>query len=81
VIASSAAILLWSWAILAHARLSRVAGVFGAIIGVVVLAATTIGHLRLDVHGFGAVVLLQGFWLIAVGVLLTRSTHLSESTS
>jgi hypothetical protein len=81
VIASSAAILLWSWAILEHARLSRAAGVFGAIVGVLVLAAATIGHLRLDVHGFGAVVLLQGFWMIAVGVLLTRSTHLSGSTS
>jgi hypothetical protein len=28
---------------------------------------------KLDVHGFGAVVLLQGIWLIATGVALNRS--------
>ncbi|MDB4909661.1 MAG: hypothetical protein JWO39_484 [Gemmatimonadetes bacterium] len=73
VIASSAAILLWSCAILAHGRLSRAAGMLGALVGVLALLAVTIGHLRLDVHGFGAVVLSQGIWMITVGVLLARS--------
>lgn len=31
-----------------------------------------IGHLRLDVHGFGAVVLVQGIWFLTVGALLAR---------
>jgi hypothetical protein len=73
VFASSAAILLWSSAILAHGRLSRVAGVLGAIVGTLALVAMVIGHLRLDVHGFGAVVLTQGMWMITVGVLLVRA--------
>ena len=72
-IASSAAILLWSAAILAHGRLSRAAGVLGVIVGALALFAVVIGHLRLDVHGFGAVVLCQGIWMITVGVLLARS--------
>ena len=73
VIASSAAILLWSATILAHGQLARAAGVLGVIVGALALFAVVIGHLRLDVHGFGAVVLCQGIWMITVGVLLVRS--------
>ena len=73
VVASSSAILLWSAAILAHGRLSRAAGVLGVIVGTLVLFALVVGHLRLDVHGFGAVVLCEGIWMITVGVLLARS--------
>jgi hypothetical protein len=42
-------------------------------VGALVLLAVVIGHLRLDVHGFGAVVIAQGIWMITVGVLLARS--------
>jgi hypothetical protein len=72
VIASSAAILLWSTAILAHGRLHRAAGILGVIVGALALLAVVIGHLRLDVHGFGAVVMAQGIWIITVGILLAR---------
>jgi hypothetical protein len=81
VLASSAAILLWSSAILAHGRLSRAAGVLGAIVGALALLAVTIGHLRLDVHGFGAVVLSQGIWMITVGVLLARGHPVIDAAS
>jgi hypothetical protein len=81
VIASSAAILLWSATILAHGQLSRAAGVLGAIVGVLALLAVVIGHLRLDVHGFGAVVLCQGIWMITVGVLLIRQTGAARLAS
>jgi hypothetical protein len=81
VLASSAAILLWSFAILAHGRLSRAAGVLGAIVGALALLAVTIGHMRLDVHGFGAVVLSQGIWMITVGVLLARARTVIDSAS
>jgi hypothetical protein len=33
---------------------------------------TVSGHLRLDVHGFGLVVLGQAVWFITVGTLLWR---------
>jgi hypothetical protein len=81
VIASSSAILLWSVTILAHGQLARAAGVLGAIVGVLALFAVAIGHLRLDVHGFGAVVLCQGIWMIAVGVLLMRQTGAARPAS
>ena len=80
VVAASAAILLWSWAILAHGRLARAAGVYGAIAGVLVLLVVTIGHLRLDVHGFGAVVLTQSVWFIAIGILLARGQPSAGTT-
>lgn len=70
--ASSFAILLWSAAIVSHRRLARGAGILGIVVSVLVLLAMTIGQLRLDVHGFGAVVLTQGIWMITVGALMLR---------
>jgi hypothetical protein len=52
--------------------------VLGAIIGTLALLAVVIGHLRLDVHGFGAVVLSQGIWFITIGVLLARARNAPE---
>lgn len=72
-IASSVAILLWSGAIVSHGRLARGSGILGIVVGVLALLAVTIGHMRLDVHGFGAVVLTQGVWMIIVGACLIRA--------
>jgi hypothetical protein len=72
VVASSAAILLWSAAILRSARMSRVAGVAGVAVGAGVLVALLSGHVRLDVHGLGIVTFAQSGWLIWLGVLLCR---------
>lgn len=80
VYASSSAILLWSVAIISHGRLSRGAGWLGVIVATLALLAMTIGHLRLDVHGFGAVVLTQGIWMITVGVLLIRDHELPRTS-
>ena len=38
----------------------------------VAVLAVGSGHLRLDVHGFGLIVLAQALWFIVVGVLLLR---------
>jgi hypothetical protein len=72
VVASSVAILLWSSSILRGAALSRGVAIYGCILGPVTVIAVLSGHLRLDVHGFGMVVLGQAVWLIIVGVLLCR---------
>jgi len=72
VVATSAAILLWSVAILRSGRLARAAGIFGIVVGAGILLTVLSGHLRLGVHGFGIVVLAQGAWLIWVGGLLCR---------
>jgi len=73
VYASSAAILLWSASIVSHRRLAPGAGILGITIAVLALAALSVGHLRLDVHGFGAVALSQGIWMITVGTLMLRA--------
>lgn len=70
VVASSVAILLWSMAILKSRLMSRVIGNAGLIVGGALLVAFFAGHLRLNVHGFGIVVFLQGVWLIWIGVLM-----------
>ncbi len=73
VVAASAAILLWSLAILKGAAMPRALGYAGVAIGVLIPAALIAGFLRLDVHGFGVVVFVHGAWTIAVAVLLFRS--------
>lgn len=68
--ASSAAIGLWSMEIVRTGQLRRSAGILGCAVAALALLALFSGHLRLDVHGFGAVVLAQATWLIVVGLEL-----------
>jgi hypothetical protein len=70
--ASSLAILLWSIAILRTRLLGRPTGVLGGVVAAATLAVLLAGRLRLDVHGFGAVVLAQAVWLALVGLELRR---------
>lgn len=72
VVASSVAMLLWSAAILRSRRLARGAGIVGAVVGSVIPLLLLAGHLHLDVHGFGLVVLGQAAWQILIGILLCR---------
>jgi hypothetical protein len=72
VVASSAAIVLWSAAILRSSIFSRALGLYGCILGPVTLIVVLSGHLRLNVHGFGMVVLSQAAWFISAGVLLWK---------
>lgn len=73
VVASSAAVLLWSLAIVKGGAMPRALGYAGAAIGAIVPVALIAGPLRLDVHGFGLVVFVQGAWTIAVAVALFRT--------
>jgi hypothetical protein len=72
VVASSLAILLWSVSMLRGAVLSQGVAIYGCFLGPVTVIAVLSGHLRLDVHGFGMVVLGQAVWLIIVGVFLCQ---------
>jgi len=72
VVASSLAIVLWSAAILRSAALARGVGIYGCVLGPIILLAVLSGHLRLGVHGFGLIVLGQAAWFIASGALLCR---------
>ena len=73
VVASSAAIILWSAAILRSRALASGVGIYGCILGPLTVIAVLSGHLRFDVHGFGLIVLGQSLWFIIVGALLFRT--------
>src|SRR5262245_39654392 len=73
VVGSSAAIALWSLEIVKSGALARWVGVYGLGTGLLAVLAHLSGHLRLDVHGFGLVVLVQSVWFVSVGVLLWRA--------
>lgn len=72
VVASSVAILLWSIAIVRRGLLARGLGTYGCIVGPLIMIAVLSGHIRLNVHGFGLVVLLQSVWFVIAGVQLWR---------
>jgi hypothetical protein len=71
VIASSMAIVLWSVSILRR-RAAMWIGALGIAVGVLTIAAFGSGHLRLNVHGFGAVAIAQAIWIVCVAVMLMR---------
>ena len=73
VVASSAALVLWSSAILSTRSLPRGVAIYGCVLGPLTVFAMHIGHLRLDVHGFGMIILSQAAWFITAGILLMRS--------
>ena len=69
VVASSVAIILWSFSML---RQARWLAVLGMVIGVLTLGAFASGHLTLNVHGFGMIAFAQALWTSCVAVLLYR---------
>jgi hypothetical protein len=72
VVASFAAIFLWSLAIVRGRVLAAAVGVYGLVMAPVAILAVAAGHVRLGVHGFGLIMLVQALWLAAAGVLLLR---------
>jgi hypothetical protein len=71
-VGASIAILLWSIAIVRGRGLGRGLGIYGIVIGPPTIVALVSGHLRLDVHGMGLVVLTQAIWFAAVGISMWR---------
>lgn len=79
VVASSAAILLWSMAILRSGGLARGIGIYGCILAPITMVAVLSGHVRLDVHGFGAIILGQAIWFISAGLQLRKADKRANS--
>jgi hypothetical protein len=73
VVASCTAVGLWSFAIVKSRALPVAIGIYGLLLGPVIVIAMMSGGLSLDVHGFGLVVVSQAIWFIVVGILLLRS--------
>ena len=67
VVGSCMAIFLWSLEMVRTRLLSRGLGVYGLVLGPVIVAALFSGQLPLDVHGFGFVVLVQSVWFVIAG--------------
>jgi hypothetical protein len=73
VVASALAVVFWSVAILRTRALPKWVGVLGVGVGGLISVAFLSGHVGLDVHGFGLIILTQAVWLVAVGAMLVRS--------
>ena len=71
-VGTCAAIFLWSVEMARTRLLSRGLGIYGLMLGPVIVGALFGGYLPLDVHGFGFVVLVQSVWFIVAGTRLMR---------
>lgn len=72
VVGSSVAILLWSLVIVRTRTLAFGLGMLGLVLAPLTILALLSGHVRLDVHGFGLIVVGQSLWTIGAGVSLWR---------
>ena len=72
VVALSAAVLLWSVVLAHYAGASRLVGLLGIVAAAAPPLFMFAGHLPMNVHGFGAFILTQSIWYLAVAVLLIR---------
>jgi hypothetical protein len=66
-VGASLAVILWSVSALRNGGFGRGVAAYGCIISPLIILAIGSGHLRLDVHGMGAVAIAQGIWFILVG--------------
>ena len=72
VVASSAAIVLWSLRMIRLRGGWRAAGIFGLVAGALPAAGVLASALPLNVHGFGMVVLLQSAWTFWIASRMAR---------
>lgn len=76
--ASSLAIIFWSVNIIRAGKFARIIAVFGCLIGLTSLLGLFAGHLSLNVHGFGLLIIGQTVWTILLSVLLLRFGDFEE---
>jgi hypothetical protein len=69
---SALAITLWSMAMRGHAAFPRGLSLLGICVGGGLAIGLFSGHLRLDVHGFGAVMIAQSIWTLWTAACLRR---------
>lgn len=70
VVGASLAIFSWSCAIVRLSCFERWIGIFGWLVAAIMFTGIVSSHIRLDTHGFGAIMLLQATWAIALGMSL-----------
>lgn len=75
-VASCVAIILWSIAIMKRSGLPLAVGVYGLLIGVVVIGAIFSGVLNTELHGFRIITFGQSLWFIITAILLWRASEM-----
>lgn len=75
VVFSAIAILGWSWAIFRGREMTRPLSYYGFVVGPALIIGVLSGQLRLDIHGFGAVVLSEGAWMVWAARQLWQSAQ------
>jgi hypothetical protein len=70
VVTSSLSIALWSISILRGQKMPTGLGVYGCTAAALTMIGVLSGHVRLNVHGFGAIVLGQAIWYVIAAFLL-----------
>ncbi len=68
------AILLWSIRLVVMSGLPRIAGFGGLFVGPVIAIGILTGHLVLNVHGMGLVIVLMGVWFMLIALQLIRGS-------
>jgi hypothetical protein len=81
VAASSAAIVAWSAAAWRGGKLPFALAIYGCILGPVTVLALFSGHLPLDAHRFGGVVLGQSVWFVIAGAVLWNGDPAAQAAS
>lgn len=81
VVASCAAIILWSAAMLRTRVFARGVAVYGLVVNAIVIVAVFSGQLRLHVAGFGVVVLVQSIWFVIVGSQMYGARRRARSSA
>jgi len=74
-VAASLAIILWSVSALRNGGLSRKVAAYGCVIAPLIILGIVSGHLRMNVHGMGAVVLGQAIWFVVAGTELYSAAN------
>jgi hypothetical protein len=79
-VATAVAIILWSVSTLRNGGLSRKVAMYGCVIAPLLIVGIVSGHLKMDVHGMGAVVLGQAIWFIVAGAqMYSAGAHSSAA--
>jgi hypothetical protein len=74
-VACSVAIILWSVLMIKRRLFSIGLGIYGLLLGVVIIGCLFAGKLDLELHGFRLITLSQSLWFLIAGVLLWRTPN------
>ena len=72
VVLAGVALILWSAAIVSGRELSRWLGAYGIVLGLLMVVIVALNAVKLDIHGFGAVAILVGTWMVWAAINLLR---------